>query len=127
MFDYRTDKQRVIGLGSAKSGVHHWWSQRLSSVALLPLTILVIFPLDHALGSSWADVVATYSSPFHAIVMILFLAVGALHLQQGLQVVIEDYVHARPIRTALLLGNTMLCALLGLAGVFAVAKIAFAG
>lgn len=120
-----TDRKRVTGLGSAREGTGHWWNQRVTSVALIPLVILAIFPLDRALGSSLQEVAAIYSSPFNAIVMILLIAVTFLHLQQGLQVVIEDYVHGKAARTAALLANTLLCALFGLAGVFAVARIAF--
>ena len=69
---------------------------------------------------------ATYAQPFHAIVAILFLLVAFRHLALGVQVVIEDYVHDKPVRTAALLANTLLCWALALTGVFAVAKIAFA-
>ena len=91
---YRTDKQRVLGPGSAKEGTGHWWSQRLTSIALIPLTIL-------------------------------FIGVTFLHLQQGVQVVIEDYVHDPALKTGALLANTLLTWAFGLSGVFAVAKIAF--
>ncbi len=122
---YRTDKQRVIGLGSAKDGTEHWWSQRLTSIALIPLTILFIFPFVQSLGADHETVRATYANPFHAIVAILFIGATFLHLQQGLQVVIEDYVHDKALRTGALLANTLLTWAFGLSGVFAVAKIAF--
>lgn len=122
---YKTDKSRVLGLGSAKDGTGHWWSQRVTSIASIPLTLLFIFPFVRALGADYETVQATYGHPFHAIVAILFIAVTFLHLQQGLQVVIEDYVHDKPVRTGALLANTMLNWAFGLAGVFAVAKIAF--
>jgi succinate dehydrogenase / fumarate reductase membrane anchor subunit len=122
---YRTDKQRVHGLGSAKEGVGHWWGQRLTSIALVPLTILFIFPFVQSLGDDYASVRATYANPFHAIVAILFIGATFQHLQQGLQVVIEDYVHDKAMRTGALLANTLLCWAFGLSGVFAVAKIAF--
>ena len=67
-----------------------------------------------------------YGHPFNAVVAILFIAVGFLHLQQGMQVVIEDYVHDKPLRTLLLLANLLLTAAFGFTGIFAVAKIAFA-
>ena len=123
---YRTDRQRVTGLGTAHEGSGHWWSQRVTSIALVPLTILFVFPFARALGDDFESVRAIYANPFNAIVAILFLVVTFYHLQQGLQVVVEDYVHAKPTRTALLLGNIALCWALGLAGAFAVAKIAFA-
>jgi succinate dehydrogenase / fumarate reductase membrane anchor subunit len=122
---YRTDRQRVHGLGTAGDGTSHWWSQRLTSIALVPLTLLFLFPFVRALGADWETVRAIYASPLHAIVAILFLLVGFNHLHQGVQVVIEDYVHDKPLRTALLLANVFICWGIALIGVFAVAKIAF--
>jgi succinate dehydrogenase / fumarate reductase membrane anchor subunit len=122
---YRTDRQRVHGLGAAGDGTQHWWSQRLTSVALVPLTLFFVFPFVRALGADWETVRAIYSTPLHAIVAVLFLLVGFNHLHQGIQVVVEDYVHDKPLRTALLLANIFVCWALALIGVFAVAKIAF--
>jgi succinate dehydrogenase / fumarate reductase membrane anchor subunit len=122
---YRTDRARVTGLGTAGEGTGHWWSQRITSIALVPLTLLFIFPFVGALGGSYEDVRAAYENPFNAIVAVLFIGATFLHLQQGLQVVIEDYVHSSGPRTGLLLANTLLSWVLGLTGVFAVLKIAF--
>jgi succinate dehydrogenase / fumarate reductase, membrane anchor subunit len=122
---YRTDRQRVAGLGSAKEGVHHFWTQRITAIALLPLAVLFVFPFAQSLGGSYEEAVATYSHPFHAIVAVLFILVAFRHLQLGLQVIIEDYVSGKAARTAALLVNVMLCAAIALAGVFAVLKIAF--
>jgi succinate dehydrogenase / fumarate reductase, membrane anchor subunit len=122
---YRTDRQRVHGLGTAGDGTQHWWSQRLTSIALVPLTLFFLFPFVRALGADWETVRAIYSTPLHAIVAILFLLVGFNHLHQGIQVVVEDYVHDKPVRTALLLANVFICWGLALIGVFAVARIAF--
>ena len=124
---YRTPKGMAAGLGSAGTGTHHWWQHRITSVALIPLTALAIFPFVGALGQDWGVALATYSNPFNAIVAILWLAVTFHHLMQGLQVVIEDYVHHKGWRTGLLLANTLLCGFLGFAGIFAVLKIAFTG
>ena len=124
---YRTPRARVSGLGSAGHGTHHWWTQRITSVALVPLTILFVIPFAGALGGEHAEVLALYRNPFNAIVAVLFLAVSFHHLAQGVQVVIEDYVHGKGWRTALLLGNSMFCFAFGLAGIFAVLKIAFTG
>jgi succinate dehydrogenase / fumarate reductase membrane anchor subunit len=123
---FKTPMGRVIGLGTAKDGVEHWWSQRLSAVALVPLTVLAILPLGRAIGGGLDAVRATYADPWHAIVLILFLAVGFRHLQLGIQVVIEDYVHHKPARTAAMLANTAFCAVMGLSGVFGVLKLALA-
>ncbi|MEM7506867.1 MAG: succinate dehydrogenase, hydrophobic membrane anchor protein [Pseudomonadota bacterium] len=122
---FKTPRQFATGLGSSKSGTHHWWSMRISSVALIPLSILFAVPFAGALGSGHAAVLALYGNPFHAIVAGLMIAVSFHHLMQGLQTVIEDYVHAPAWRTALMLGNAMFCGLMGFAGIFAVLKIAF--
>jgi succinate dehydrogenase / fumarate reductase membrane anchor subunit len=123
---FRTDRQRVRGLGTAREGVGHWWGQRLSSVALVPLTLVFVLQLAALLGSDHAAVRAHFAAPFNAIVAILFLGTMFWHLMQGLQVVIEDYVHDKPVRTALLVANMLLCWALGLTGVFSVARMAFA-
>lgn len=117
----------VFGLGSAKDGVHHWWMQRVSAVALLFLTPLFVVPFAQAVGGGYEAAAALYAQPIHALIAILFVMVAFWHLSQGLQVVIEDYVHGKAARTVLLLGNTLFCALMAAAGVFAVAKLAFAG
>lgn len=124
---FRTAKARVTGLGAAHGGTHHFWTQNLSSVALIPLTILFLIPLAPAIGSGYEDVRALYASPFHAIVAILFIGVAFHHHAQGLQIVIEDYVPNKGWRTALLVGNALFCATAAIAGIFAVLKIAFGG
>jgi succinate dehydrogenase / fumarate reductase membrane anchor subunit len=124
---FKTPRARVSGLGSARDGTHHWWVQRLTSVALPPLAVLFAVPFAQALGGSHEEVLALYRHPFHAIVAVLFIGVAFQHLMLGLQVVIEDYVHMKCWRTAMLIGNRMFCIAFGLAGVFAVLKIAFTG
>lgn len=121
---YQTPMNRVLGLGSAKEGVGHWWAQRVTSIALIPLTILAILPLGRSIGAPREEVLATYADPWNALVMALLIGVTFRHLEQGLQVVIEDYVHAKPWRTAALLANTGFCWVVGLMGVFGVLKIA---
>jgi len=122
---YRTDRQRAVGLGAAGEGTGHWWNQRLTSIALVVLTPLFLFPFAATLGADFETARETYANPFHALVAILFLLVAFAHLQQGVQVVVEDYVHGKAVRTASLLANLLICWALALAGVFAVAKIAF--
>ena len=125
--NFRTSRARVSGLGSAGLGTQHWWAQRVSSVALVPLAVLFLVPFAGALGGEHAEVLALYRHPFHAIVAVLFLGCAFYHLLLGIQVVVEDYVHDKAWRTALLLGNSMFCWTFGLAGIFAVLKIAFTG
>lgn len=123
---YKTDYARVQGLGSAKDGTHHFWVQRISSVALIFLTPLFVIPLARNLGADYATVIAAYSHPFRAIVAALFVITTAFHLKLGLQVVIEDYT-AGGTRTALIVATYLFCGLLGFVGLFAIAKIAFLG
>jgi len=121
---YLTDRKRVQGLGSAKSGTHHFISQRVTAIALIPLVVLFVLPFGYNLGAGYDRVIAAYSHPINAIIAALFFITIFIHLRLGLQVVIEDYVHGKMARTALLLANTLFCWLFGLTGVFAVAKIA---
>ena len=123
----RTPRARVSGLGAAGHGTHHWWLQRVTAVALLALAPLFTVPFAQALGGGHDAVLALYGHPVHAIVAVLFIAVAFRHLALGLQVVVEDYVQGKAWRTGLLLGNSMFCFTFGLAGVFAVLKIAFTG
>lgn len=122
---YRTDRQRVQGLGVAHTGVEHWWVQRVYAAALIPLTVLFIFPFARALGSGWEAARAVYASPFNAIIAMLFFLAAFNHMRLGLQDIIEDYVHQKTIRTVLLVLNVCGCWALALIGIFAVARIAF--
>ncbi len=124
--DYKTDRSRVEGLGSAKSGTEHFWEQRISSVALLVLTPLFLFPLAYNLGDSYAEVHAAYAHPVNAIIAIAFFATGFFHLSLGLRVVFEDYSHGR-IRLILIISARLLCTLFALIAIFAILKIAFTG
>ncbi|MGY6411878.1 MAG: succinate dehydrogenase, hydrophobic membrane anchor protein [Alkalilacustris sp.] len=122
---YKTDYSRVQGLGAAHEGVGHWWTQRLTSMALIILTPFFVVPFGRALGGGHEALVATYSGWGNATVAAAFLLVGAFHLMYGLQVVIEDYVPEKALRTGLLVANTLFGWALAAAGVFAVATILF--
>ena len=122
--DYRTPTSRALGLGSAGSGAHEWWVTRVESAALVPLGLLFVFPFASALGEGPVAVREIYGNWFNAIVAVLFLAVGFHHIMLGLKSVIDDYVHHKGWLTALLLANAMFCGLFGVAGIFAVLKIA---
>ena len=120
---FKTSYKRVAGLGSAKDGTRHWWMVRLSSIALVPLSLLFIYTFGQALGSGYEAVIETYSKPWNALVAIMFLLVGFHHLRDGLQVAIEDYAHAKSTRTVLLILNSLLCWGFAIIGIFAVARI----
>ena len=121
---FKTDYGRVHGLGSAKHGTGEWWMQRMTAIALTILTPLFIWPLAANLGTSFDDVRAAYSNPWNAIVAALFVITTFYHLALGVRVVIEDYVHHKGIRTALLVGNAGFCLALGFIGIFAIFKLA---
>lgn len=122
---FKTDYGRVNGLGSAKEGTHHFWTQRVSAIALLILTPLFVVPFAINLGDSFEAVRESYSNPFTAIIAALFVITAFYHLKLGLQVVIEDYIHGKAMRTGLIIAMSLFCALAGFAGLFAIAKIAF--
>ncbi|KNG94376.1 succinate dehydrogenase, hydrophobic membrane anchor protein [Pseudaestuariivita atlantica] len=120
---YLTDRKRAVGLGSAKSGVHHFWAMKVSSVALLVLVPLFVFTFGSALGGSYEEVTAYYARPFPAIVAALTLAVGMIHFKDGVQVLIEDYVHGTAQKYAII-GMICLSYAIAAVGVFSVIKLA---
>ena len=122
---YETDRSRVSGLGSAKSGTGHFWEQRISAIALVVLTPLFVLPLAYNMGDSYADVRAAYGHPVNALIAIAFIVTACLHLFQGLTVVIEDYVSNKRAEIVMLISLRLLCSLMALTGVFAILKIAF--
>jgi len=122
---YKTDYARARGWGAAHEGVHHFWVQRVTAIALVPLTILFVFPFANALGSGWEAVRATYQNGWNAFIAVSFVIVTLWHLKLGLQVIIEDYVHSKRLKLTLLLANILLNAAFTIAGVLSIAKIAF--
>jgi len=124
---FRTDRAKVLGLGSAKSGADHWFGERLKSVALIPLTIIFVIIVAPLIGKDHATVIASFQNPFVSISLILFFLVSFKHLEEGLQVVIEDYVHSKGSLLLLIIFNKLFCWTFGLAAVFAILKITFAG
>jgi succinate dehydrogenase / fumarate reductase membrane anchor subunit len=121
----RTPLARVRGLGSAKSGTGHFWYQRVTAIAAVPLLIyLAIFFVGH-LGSDRAAVIASIQNPFHAVALSLALLCSLWHMKLGMQVIIEDYVHAALPKLLLLLLNLFFPFVLALAGLFAILKMSF--
>lgn len=119
---YQTDRSRVEGLGSAKLGTGHFWEQRISAIALLILVPLFILPFAYNLGDGYEAVVEAYAHPVNAVIAIAFFITVFLHLFQGVQVVIEDYVHGR-LGMILIIATRLLCTLFALIGVYAVIRI----
>jgi succinate dehydrogenase / fumarate reductase membrane anchor subunit len=123
----RTPLGRVRGLGSAEEGVHHWWTQRLTAVALVPLTLWFVASLIQLAGADYGLVTAWIAQPVVAVLLMLLFASGFYHLALGLQVVVEDYVHEEPARIVTLVVIRFACWLLAVVAVFSVLKIAFRG
>ena len=125
--DTRSPIARARGLGSAKEGVQHWWAQRLTAIALVPLTIWFVAGVVGLSGASHAQAAAWIGHPLNATLMILALGLVFHHGQLGLQVVIEDYVHAEGAKLILLIGVKLIALALALAGILAVLRLAVAG
>ena len=124
---YRTPLGNARGLGSAKSGAHHWWMQRLTAIALVPLTLWFVASLIQLTGADHQTATAWLSSPVQAVLMLLLIAATFHHMQLGLQVVIEDYVHSESAKIVVLVLAKLASMLLAAAAAFAVLKIAFGG
>ncbi len=123
----RTPLAQAKGLGSAKEGVAHWWAQRLTAVALVPLVIWFVISLIGLVGQDHAALVSWLQSPIQTALMVLLLVATFYHAQLGLQVVIEDYVHSEGTKVASLLGMKFVTFLLGAIAVVSVLRIAFGG
>ncbi|WP_439816149.1 succinate dehydrogenase, hydrophobic membrane anchor protein [Zavarzinia sp. CC-PAN008] len=120
----RTPLARARGLGAAKDGVHHWWVQRLTAIALIPLVLWFIVSTASLTWVDHAGFVAWLSQPLVAVLMIALLGTLFYHLKLGAQVVIEDYVHGEAVKIASLVALNFACFIVGLAAIFAVLKVA---
>ncbi len=120
----RSPLGRVRGMGSAKSGAHHWWMQRVTSIALLPLTIWFILSLATSAGMSHAAVLLWIGQPLNAVLLLALIGLTFHHTASGLQVIVEDYVKQELLRIGLVLAVKGLCWLLGIAAALAVLRIA---
>lgn len=123
----RSPLGRVLGLGTAKDGVGHWWVQRLTSVALVPLTLWFLFSLIGLGSLEYIAVRGWLMAPFHALGVVLLVLVLAYHSKLGVQVVVEDYVHHHGAKLVTLIANNFAHVLAAAVAVFAVLKVAFGG
>jgi succinate dehydrogenase / fumarate reductase membrane anchor subunit len=123
--DLRTPLSRARGLGSAKDGLHHWWAQRITAVALIPLVAWFAVSLIMMSGADHAVVRAWIGSPVVMVLLTLTIVVGLHHGQLGLQVVIEDYVHHDGWKLAWIMSIRFIAVFFGLAGIVAILRIGF--
>jgi succinate dehydrogenase / fumarate reductase membrane anchor subunit len=119
----RSPLARARGLGAARTGSSHWWAQRVTAVALVPLTLWFIWSVIRLTGEPREAMVAWLSSPLPLVLMLALVIATFHHLQLGLQVVIEDYVPNEPVRIGAVLVMKGLCALLALVCIVSVLKM----
>lgn len=121
---WRTPRARVRALGASGHGASHWLTERLTSIALVPLGLWAIWAVLRVAPQGYAGAVDLLRNPFHATMAVLFLAVSVQHMHAGMRVVIEDYVPEHNQRIFWLLVNAGVCLLAGALAVFSVLKVA---
>jgi succinate dehydrogenase / fumarate reductase membrane anchor subunit len=120
-----TPLNRVLGLGTAKGAAEHWWLQRVTAVALLPLGVWFAYELLTLRAFDYASVIAWVQEPVASILLILMVVAVGYHSSLGVQVVVEDYVTGKGLRAATLMASMLAHFALTVAAVFAVLKVAF--
>ena len=119
----RTPLRQIRGLGSAKSGTEHFWRQRVTAIANVPLVIGFIVIVTSLLDRDHATVVQILGSPIVAILMLLFILSVTYHMGIGMQVIIGDYARREGTRIVLLIANTFFVVAIGLASAYAILKL----
>ncbi|HEY3697600.1 succinate dehydrogenase, hydrophobic membrane anchor protein [Phenylobacterium sp.] len=126
MDSYRTPLAQARGLGSAKHGAGHWISERVSSVALVPLSLWGVYAVLKLAGTDYVGAAAWIAHPLNATLMALLAVVSFQHMHAGMRVIVEDYFEGAQ-RAVILLGNLFVCVLLGALAVFSILKVALGG
>ena len=124
---YRNPLSIARGLGSSKDGLGHWWKQRLTAIALVPLVVWFVVSMIALAGQDRANVLSWLHSPFHAVILSLFLVMSLYHANLGLQKIYEDYVQARWLQLSSRIATDFAAVLLAFAGVFALLRQVFGG
>lgn len=121
----RSQLGRVRGSGSAHAGVHHWYAERVTAMALVPLTLWFIYAMLHLVGATQPYVAAWVAHPWNTVLLLALIVATFHHMQLGLQVVYEDYIDAKWLMNAMILATKATSTLLGLAAAVAVLRLAF--
>ncbi|MEL7048105.1 MAG: succinate dehydrogenase, hydrophobic membrane anchor protein [Pseudomonadota bacterium] len=121
----RTPLKNARKLGSAKEGAEHFWKQRVTAVANVVLVIFLVGLVSSLVGADHATVSATLSQPVVALLFLLLILSGVIHMRLGMQVIIEDYVHGEGSRIVLLMLNTFFAVAVGAASIWAILKLSF--
>lgn len=127
MRDLRSPLAKVKGLGASGDATHHFWIQRLTALALIPLVVWLSVSIIALPDMSYDTIVALFQRPFHAVMMILLVLVSLHHGQLGMQVIYEDYLGTHGTRLAAILVTKFLSYFLMVLGVYSILKITFAG
>ena len=122
-----TPLRRVRHYGSAHEGTTHFWRQRLTAMANIPLVIASFILIVSLIGKPYAEVVATLSSPFAAVLLVLLIVSITVHMRLGVQTVIEDYIHTEGTRILLLAANTFFAIVIAALSIVAILKLALGG
>ncbi len=123
----QTPLAKAQGLGSAKQGSHHWWMQRITAVALIPLTIWLAFSVALIPEASFENIRNWFSLPWNATLVIAFVIATFYHAALGMQIIYEDYIHKECAKVTMVVGTQLVMVLLGIGSVVAVLKLAVGG
>ena len=121
----RTRLGAVLGLGSAKEGVGHWWAQRVTAIALVPLTLWFVFVAIGLMGTDYATFKEWVSNNGNALLLILLVIALFHHAQLGMQVVIEDYVHSEAVKVTSLLIMKFTAFVFAMSSILSVLRLSF--
>lgn len=123
--NYQTPLARARGLGSSRTGSHHWWRQRVTAIALIPLSLWLGVAIAHLPDIGYAELAAWVAVPWNTILLLSFIILGFFHAMLGVKTVVEDYVHSDWLKIITLVGIKLVLAFLTLAAAFATLRIVF--
>lgn len=121
--DYKTPLGKVLGLGSAKTGSHHWWMQRITAISLIPLTFWMVAFIKQLGNADYSQISAWMSEPLNSLLAISFILAAFYHAALGLQVVIEDYIHSEKYKITAIWTMKLTFLVLALAAILSVLRI----